>query len=78
MEDGVSGEWLFVSLLAKRFVPPAPTEPFDSAVAAALLMLFRFCCEWPDEWLFVFELPEHGLPSLTNTGTATRRGELAD
>lgn len=26
----------------------------------------------------MFELPEHGLPSLTSTGTATRRGELAD
>lgn len=29
-------------------------------------------------WLLLFELFEHGLPSLTNTGTATRRGELAD
>lgn len=26
----------------------------------------------------MFELPEHGFPSFTSTGTATRRGELAD
>lgn len=29
-------------------------------------------------WLKLPDPPEHGLPSFTRTGTATRRGELDD
>lgn len=37
------------------------------------LQLSPPCAGW---WPDVSEVPEHGLPSFTKTGTATRRGEL--
>lgn len=78
--DGEStGEcWLFdvaVSLLLPP--PPLPTLikliVFDDELPIVEPLDVK-CC-----WTGVeFELPEHGFPSLTNTGTATRRGELDD
>lgn len=67
----MSGEWVFgastviILLLFDTFVLP------DECCCC--------CCCWCC-WCCVveFELLEHGLPSLTSTGTATRLGELAD
>lgn len=63
--DDVSGECVFVESPAFKLFP------FDKAELP--LEIWCCCC-----WVPVFELLEHGLPSFTSTGTATRLGELAD
>lgn len=59
-------------------LPPPPADIFikftEFADELPNVVLLDNCC-----WTGVeFELPVHGFPSFTNTGTATLRGELDD
>lgn len=70
----MSGEWVLVT---------SPTTItlllFDTDVLPGICCCCCCCwCCWFCCWLLLFEFAEHGLPSFTKTGTATRRGELAD
>lgn len=78
--DGEStGEcWLFDVAVSLLFPPPPPPTlikliVFDDELPIVEPLDVKWC------WTGVeLELPEHGFPSFTNTGTATRRGELDD